>query len=240
MINFINKVCEQTKEKLKPDLIKYGKNYRAISESAILEVLNPLLKENRIAYMPVIKDYDLKIEKVKSGIDSSGFPVETLVFIATVKVDLQFYEQGSPAPAFIFEGVGMGIDSGDKAMGKALTAATKYALLKGFRLQYSDDPDAEASTDITSISASEETKPAQKTKNVSEKKAKSTKKESKPEEKASEGQMNFIKGLVVKCGLSDSEFKSLFGCLPYDDIPMSKAREIIDKLKEYLNDQIPF
>ena len=40
---------------------------------------------------------------------------------------------------------GDGIDSGDKAPGKATTYAAKYGWLKGFKIQTGDDPDGEPS-----------------------------------------------------------------------------------------------
>lgn len=41
-----------------------------------------------------------------------------------------------------------GIDSGDKGMGKAMTYADKYALMKAYKISTGDDPDQEASTEI--------------------------------------------------------------------------------------------
>lgn len=237
-LNFVNFISRESRGKLKPDLVKYGKNFRAISESAILDVLNPLLEENSIFYEIKIKDYDLKTEKIYNSYDSNGNLLNNLVFIATVHVILRFNQLDPILEPIIFEGVGMGIDVGDKAMGKAYTAAVKYALLKGFRLQYSDDPDAEKSEEIISIEKVQE-EPKQKKEKAKDKKEKSEKKES--EGKASENQLSYIKGLVVKCGMSDDDFEKEFGCSPYDEsISMSKARKIIDRLKEIFDEGLPF
>ena len=245
----INSITEEAKSKLKPDLVKYGKNFRAISESAILDVLNPLLKEKGIYYEPYIKSYKLNTEKVYNSYDSNGNLLNNLVFIAVVHVELTLWlekNNSSEYSSVTFEGVGMGIDVGDKAMGKAYTAAVKYALLKGFRLQYSDDPDAEKSEEIISIEPKEEPKnqkSVEKTpKNQNKAKDNSQKSEKKePEGKASENQLSYIKGLVVKCGISDDDFEKEFGCSPYDEsISMSKARKIIDRLKEIFEEGLPF
>ena len=244
--NIVNIISKEARGKLKPDLVKYGKNFRAISESAILDVLNPILESQDAFYEIEVKDYNLKTEKIYNSYDSYGNLVNNLVFIATVRVAIHISVKDPFLTQITFEGVGMGIDVGDKAMGKAYTAAVKYALLKGFRLQYSDDPDAEKSEEIISIEPKEEPKnqkSVEKTpKNQNKAKDNSQKSEKKePEGKASENQLSYIKGLVVKCGISDDDFEKEFGCSPYDEsISMSKARKIIDRLKEIFEEGLPF
>lgn len=218
LIEKINLISEEAKNKFKPDLKKYGKNFRAISESAILEVLNPLFKHYNIGYEVIVKEKSLTIEKVKSGIDATGNLVEKLIFVADCVVALTVFENDK-LDYVNFEGWGSGVDAGDKATGKALTAAVKYALFKGFRLQYSDDPDADASEDIESIVK------------VAEKEFKAVKTN---EPLATEGQLNYIKGMAKDYGFTDEDFKEKFGIFPYDSkISMRKAREIIEKLKNW-------
>ena len=240
IIEKINLISEESKNTFKPDLKKYGKNFRAISESALLEV-NPLLKKYNIAYQILIEKNDLRIEKINCGRDSDKNLIQKLVFVAEVKVKLivvnpehMNFDQPDKVETFVFDGYGMGIDPGDKATGKAYTAAVKYALLKGLRLQYSDDPDAELSEDIEDIV--EETVPA-----PVERKKSSKKEEKKDEPLASEGQLNYIRGLAIACGLSDDEFKEKYKYFPYDEkIPMRKAREIIEELKKLQDEKLPF
>ena len=236
----VNLISEEAKNKFKPDLKKYGKNFRAISDSALLEVLNPLFKKYDIAYEVVIQEQKLHLEHLKAGRDSAGNLIEKLLFVAEAKVMLVFWnwnncdEKGNPERMAV-QGWGCGVDFGDKATGKAITAATKYALFKGLRLQYSDDPDAEESTEIESI--------------IEEEPKEAPKKENKPSKKnpqsetvlASEGQLNYIKGLCVAGAISDEDFKKEFGFYPYDPkMPMPKAREIIDILKKRNDEKLPF
>lgn len=230
LIKKINTISLEAKGKFKPDLKKYGKNFRAISESAMLEVLNPLFDKYNIVYEVVIEKSDLKIEKVFVGRDISGALVERLVFVATVVVRLIIRDDSEEN--FVFEGFGSGVDSGDKATGKALTAAVKYALFKGFRLQYSDDPDADASEDIENIVDSKPEAP---------KKEKPSKAKPEDEPLATEAQLNYVKGLALACGITDEEFKAKYGYLPYDEkMPMRKAREFIDTLKKIQDEKLPF
>lgn len=244
LITIINKISEEAKNQFKPDLKKYGKNFRAISESAVLEVLNPLFKKYNIGYEIKIQEQRLIVEKVKAGRDAAGNIIEKLVFIADAKVALLIHNPDYCSPdmerheSLLVEGWGSGVDSGDKATGKAITAAVKYALFKGFRLQYSDDPDADTSEDIENII--EEEKPSGSQKEEKEKK-KEKSKEKKDELLASEAQLNYVKGLAIACGISDEDFKAKYGYLPYDTkMPMKKARELIEELKKIQDDSLPF
>ena len=263
LIKIINEISEKAKGNLKPDLKKYGKNFRSISESAILETLNPLFREYNIAYEVAVQDQQLRVEKIRAGKDSAGNLIEKLVFIADAKVILRLYQNdlfvkcdindplhmmsttdtlGKGLDYIVFEGWGSGVDAGDKATGKAITAATKYALLKGFRLQYSDDPDVEASEDIESIIEEGNSSAKKEELRTNNQKNKETSKEKKEEDRlATEAQLNYVKGLVVACGLTDDEFKQKYGFFPYDtNIPMRKAREIIEELKKLQDDKLPF
>ena len=244
LVTIINEISTKAKNEFKPDLKKYGKNFRAISESAVLETLNPLFKEYDIAYEVIVQEKKLHIEHINAGRDQSGNLIERLVFVAEAQVMLvlhninAFTDKGEPE-RMAFQGWGSGIDSGDKATGKAITAAVKYALFKGFRLQYSDDPDAEASEDIENIV--EDFKELAKKAMIPTEKVKAKKEAKKEEPLATEAQLNYVKGLAIACGISDEEFKEKYGFYPYDlNIPMRKAREIIEELKKLQDEKLPF
>ena len=145
-MNFAEIIKQVSQDKrLVPDLMKAenGNNFRAISESAILDVISPVLEENHFYYTVEVKDSHLEIR------EAFGSKGKKLQFIATITVKLRFWhhweDDYSPNEVCHSEAVGMGIDDNDKAMGKAYTYAVKYALLKLFRLRYGDDSDFEAS-----------------------------------------------------------------------------------------------
>lgn len=206
----------------KPDLLKspVGKNFRAISEATILKTINEALKTYHIDYSITVKENHLEIKEVCGK----------LVFIATCVVRLDFFVEGYKEPIAFCEAIGMGIDDGDKAAGKAYTYAVKYALLKKFRICYSDDPDATESHTI-------ETAP--------EREEKGSKKggNKKPKEEGpliTEKMSGYIIGLVKKLDISDENFKKKYGYYPSSDkIPMELARKIIDELKAQ-EDDLPF
>lgn len=240
LIEKVNKVSEEAKNQFKPDLKKYGKNFRAISESAVLETLNPLLSKYNIAYEVMITKTDLRVEKIRAGRDSEGNLIEKLIFIADaiVRLILNSKDDDRYTSTLTFEGWGSGVDFGDKATGKAITAAVKYALFKGFRLQYSDDPDAEASEELETVI--EEFKDLAKKAFIVEGTPKK-KEEKKEEPVVTEAQLNYIKGLALACAITEEEFKTKYGYLPYDaKMPMRKAREIIEELKKIQDEKLPF
>lgn len=262
LITKINEISEAAKNQFKPDLKKYGKNFRAISESAVLEVLNPLFKEHGIAYEVIIQSKSLHIEKLKAGRDNAGNLIEKLLFVAEAQVMLvftnpeaMFNTEKGEAERMAFQGWGSGVDYGDKATGKAITSAVKYALFKGLRLQYSDDPDAEESKEIENICSTEELDAlAEERRRLAQKyieqgeqarKKETSKNEAKKEEPlATDAQLNYIKGLIITCGMTDEDFKKKYGLYPHElsdkKLIMKKAREMIEELKKLADDKLPF
>jgi hypothetical protein len=70
---------------------------------------------------------------------------------AVVKLTLQFIDSAEGSTRAIqVEGLGEGMDAGDKAVLKANTSALKYALANAFLISWGDDPEADASTDADS------------------------------------------------------------------------------------------
>ncbi len=228
----INAISEEARGQLKPDLEKYGKNFRAISESAVLDVLMPLLKKYELTYVPQIIESKLRVEKIGTGSNAAGAPIQSLVFIAECKVrihlvhtcskcgDIDLDEPYAKKSWFYFDGWGSGVDDGDKATGKAYTAAVKYALFKGFKLQYSDDPDAKKSERIDDVGVAPE--------EISSKKP-----NKKEEPTITENMLKYLKGLAIRLRLSDDYFLDKYGYHIDDkNMPMRVARKAIDELNE--------
>ena len=222
--------------RLVPDLMKAenGNNFRAISESAILEVINPVLVKRGWFYEVRVKKSDLQIR------EAYGSKGKKLQFIATIEVAVVFHNDAEPNLVIGTEAVGMGIDDNDKAMGKAYTYAVKYALLKLFRLRYGDDADFEASKPLYLEKPKEEKKEEEKP--ISSKKLnKSEGKKSKGssiEVPMTEAQRDYILGLMKKKKVAEKQVLETFQVEPSRDefIPMPTARAIIKWLEndEYL------
>ena len=221
--DFQNCIEECSKKILKPDLMKVGDNFRAISEAAILEAINPIFNEFGFDYNVDVLDNTLVIKETS----------KKYVFVATCRVRLTFISDSGDEVAHS-EALGMGIDDGDKAMGKAYTYAVKYALLKKLRLRYADDPDVKQSEPIQ---PKEEEKAIEKKETVE--KTKKTKRD--PEgPKVTEKMSDYLEGLAIQCKLSYEAFKAEFGFYPNDKkISQREARAVIDTLKARADD-LPF
>lgn len=227
-------------KRLVPDLMKSekGNNFRAISESAILDVIDPILKDAGWFYTVEIKKSDLLI---KEAYGSKG---RKLQFIATLELKIIFDTYSPRTDRVITESVGMGIDDNDKAMGKAYTYAVKYALLKLFRLRYGDDPDAKVSEPLYLDKTEKISKKDEEIENINSKNVHNSKKNenSAPKEKAmTEAQRDYILGMMDQKGITSQIIMGKFnGIDPVEDeyIPMKTARAIIKWLEE--QEKLPF
>ena len=241
--------------KLVPDLMRCenGNNFRAISEKAILDVLDPILEKYNFFYTVEIKDSRLEIR------EAYGAKGKKLQFIATVTIRLIIGT--NEFNSTWIESVGMGIDDNDKAMGKAYTYAVKYGLLKLFRLRYGDDPDYEASFPIAikyallklfRLRYGDDSDFEASTPLITEYRGEKKEAESKkPEKKDSkntktgnalmtESQRDYILGLMKDKNVDAAQIIEEFDVNPVKDkeIPMKTAREIIDWLKN--DEYMPF
>lgn len=233
-----SEIIKQVQEdgRLVPDLLKAenGNNFRAVSESAILDVINPILIKNGWFYEIRVRKSDLQIR------EAYGSKGKKLQFIATVEISVVFHNDADPQLVVGTESVGMGIDDNDKAMGKAYTYAVKYALLKLFRLRFGDDPDFEASKPLHVEKPKEEKiKPEKEDKKpkTAEKPQKSGK-SSGMDKPMTEAQRDYILGMMKSKKVEEKEVLEKFGVEPSRDefIPMPTARAIIKWLEndEYL------
>ena len=109
-----------------------GYNYRGID--AVMNALQPLLIKHKVFVVPNV--YQSQREE---RVTSKG---NTLIY-SIIRVEYTFYaEDGSYLKAFVMD---EGMDSGDKATNKAMSAAFKYALFQVFCIPTEEmhDPDAE-------------------------------------------------------------------------------------------------
>ena len=232
--------------RLKPDLLKAknGNNFRAVSESAILDVIDPILREAGWFYTVEIKKSQLDIR------EAYGSKGKKLQFIASIEIKLILKDCPDAVEYGIgclktqkveTESVGMGIDDNDKAMGKAYTYAVKYALLKLFRLRFGDDPDFEESEPLLLEKAKESSKKEDVLSKNGEKISKNDKKDAKSVRNLSEAQRDYILGMMKKKGIDSKIIMSKFdGYDPKEDeiIPMTVARAMIKFLED--TDDLPF
>lgn len=114
-----------------------GRGYKAVGEVDILEAVKPLEKKYLVYSYPyhrtIICD---KETQTKSGTINQFVRVETTYRFVNVEDPTDYLQVVS---------YGDGVDSQDKAVGKAMTYCDKYALMKAYKIATGDDPDQFAS-----------------------------------------------------------------------------------------------
>lgn len=121
-------------------------SYKAISINDVVDSLQPHLEHFRLVVVPCEKEI---IEQAQ--ITTTTKYGEKTNFYVRVKASYMIVNVDNPKEWIKTEGFGDGIDSGDKATGKAITYARKYALIDAFNLSKGDDPDKDASQEYKPI-----------------------------------------------------------------------------------------
>lgn len=117
-----------------------GKNYKAVQEKDVLDAIKPLEEKYRVYSYP----------KERKVIDNSILEKETSYGITKslymrIETTYEFVNIDKPEEKVTMVSYGDGIDTGDKAPGKAMTYSDKYSLLKAYKVATGDDPDKDAS-----------------------------------------------------------------------------------------------
>lgn len=131
--------------------VSMGKNgkYKAVGEADVLRNVKPLELKHRVYSYPIER------EIIESGtLESTDYNgnVKKQLF-ERIKVTYRFINIDNPKEYIDITSYGDGIDSGDKSVGKAMTYADKYALLKAYKIVTGDDPDQEGSQELNKIEA---------------------------------------------------------------------------------------
>lgn len=107
-------------------------NYKFRGIDAVMNALNPALIKNKVFVVPEVLDQTREERTTSKG---------GLLIYSVVKVKYTFYaEDGSSVSACV---IGEGMDSGDKATNKAMSAAFKYACFQTFCIPTEEMKDSE-------------------------------------------------------------------------------------------------
>lgn len=123
-----------------------GKSYKAVSEGDVLAAIKPLEAKYRVYSYPVnrsVVDSGTIVSTLRDGSEKKQLYLR-------IETTYRFVNLDDPTDTLDVVTYGDGVDSQDKAPGKAMTYADKYALLKAYKIQTGDDPDQEASADLKS------------------------------------------------------------------------------------------
>ena len=121
--------------------------YKAVSERDVLDAIRPLMQKYRVYAYPISRECD-----ERDRVTTTSKYGDKVNFYFHFKNVMRFVNLDNPTDWFDVTSYSTGIDSGDKADGKAMTYADKYAFMKAFMLSTGDDPDQEASKEYVTIS----------------------------------------------------------------------------------------
>ena len=111
-------------------------SYKAVSERDVLDAIKPIEQKYRVCSYP----YDTEIINNEVLEKNNSYGTTTSQFLRLKRV-YRFLNIDNPNEYVDVISYGDGIDTGDKAPGKAMTYADKYALMKTYKLSIGDDLD---------------------------------------------------------------------------------------------------
>ena len=121
-------------------------SYKAVGEADVLAAVKPLEKKYGVYSFPssrrIVDSDTLTIEKNYKGDTST-----VTKFFMRIETIYRFVNIENPEEYLDITTYGDGVDSNDKAPGKAMTYGDKYALLKAYKVITGEDPDQEYSED---------------------------------------------------------------------------------------------
>ena len=124
--------------------VSSNSSYKAVSERDVLDAVKPIEQKYRVYSYPAnrkIIDRDVLTKET----EYNGTITRTNTLFMRVETVYRFVNIDKPDEFIETTVYGDGLDTGDKAAGKAMTYADKYALMKAYKLSTGDDPDKEAS-----------------------------------------------------------------------------------------------
>lgn len=125
-------------------------SYSAVSEKDIIDAVKPIEHKYRVYSYPFdrkIIDKDVLVKETEYQDTKTGNLTTTKTNSLYMRLETiyRFVNLDNIQEYIDIKAYGDGIDTGDKAPGKAETYADKYALMKAYKISTGDDPDKEAS-----------------------------------------------------------------------------------------------
>ncbi|MFV0411745.1 MAG: ERF family protein, partial [Oscillospiraceae bacterium] len=129
-------------------------SYKAVAEADILAAVKQAEAKHGIFSFPVDRKV-IESRAIHSEREFRDQNKDTITIdrketqFIRLEVTYRFIDMESPKDFVDVKGYGDGIDSNDKAPGKAATYADKYALMKAYKIETGDDNDKTASDDLS-------------------------------------------------------------------------------------------
>lgn len=128
--------------------VTQANSYKAVSERDVLDNVKPLEEKYRVYSYPIERKITESDILTKES-EYNGKTTRTNTFYMRLEITYRFVNIDKPEEYIDIKTYGDGLDTGDKAPGKAMTYGDKYALMKGYKISTGDDPDKEASVETS-------------------------------------------------------------------------------------------
>lgn len=125
-------------------------SYKAVGEADVLAAVKPVETEFGVYSYPIKREV-IYSNEFTTTTEYKGETKEKLTLFMRIKTVYRFVNIDKPEEYIEVETFGDGVDTQDKAPGKAMTYADKYALLKAYKIETGDDPDQNASQQMNKI-----------------------------------------------------------------------------------------
>ena len=187
----IHQVMKDVEYLQKDDKVSFGNtSYKAISEEKVTQSVRAAMQKHGLVIIPIEQEH------TKEGT------------LTTVNVKYQITDVDN-GESIIAVSSGTGADTQDKGVGKAMTYAYKYLLLRTFAIPTGDDPDKISSEELD-FKARQQKKPTLLSSAKSEPMADDLPfVETKPDH-ASDGQMKMLTDYAKKAGYTKDDKAELF------------------------------
>lgn len=124
--------------------------YKAVGEADVLAAVKPVEAKHGVYSYPAKREVIDSGEMVSTS-TYNGQTKETRKLYVRVETTYRFVNMDEPSEYIDIITYGDGVDTQDKAPGKAMTYSDKYALLKAYKIQTGDDPDQNASEPLKAV-----------------------------------------------------------------------------------------
>lgn len=131
--------------------VGFGKSsYKAVGEADVLAAVKPLEEKYKVFSYPYSRRV-IDSGTMTNTTEYQGNVTEKTQLYLRIEVTYRFVNVENPEEYIDIISYGDGVDSQDKAVGKAMTYADKYALMKCYRIMTGDDPDQNASQPLKGV-----------------------------------------------------------------------------------------
>lgn len=120
-------------------------SYKAVGEADVIAAVKALEVKHGIYSYPysrdVIESRDISDSKIMYKKNGEEYNKETITHFMRIRTIYRFVNVDKPDEFIDMTTFADGVDTGDKACGKAETYCDKYALMKAYKMITGDDPD---------------------------------------------------------------------------------------------------